>query len=457
MVCMTDFSLPRMSQIMNKRHTGPALSSASKHAQGRIANASIFNAALSAVLSAALVACGGGGGGGGSGGGDGNGTTTPGTPLSQGPETPLQKTVTYADIAVASPMSSKTLHFDVMEGMSVDYMDITLNFSGNVDGYKGDGLYLLLEDKDHLLKHDEVTRISADEGKKTAYLRYPGAVMSKPGLYEGRFNVYACLDATCETQLKGSPVQIPYKVNVRRTLQASEATVNVTAKLGEKPATQSIPVQLPDGIIGDVTLFTPYMSPISAKFVRNGDDNTRGHLLIEFDPANVGNYAEKITLSAPIEPVYTTYPVQKSISKSISVNYSVMKSEDTRFATAPEFKFTMQADKYFFPYDGNFVPRWIAMDSGVVNKGHARVPGTGTYPAEAESYNWGKDGGWWSNDEYGSSMGGSPYIRVCKLSYSTQQASCLPRGTYTVDVNQYFSVDGGPKIAVPVKVTMVIE
>lgn len=372
---------------------------------------------------------------------------------------PTSAVVDYTKLIVSSPSSATTINAAIAEDTVFPEHTIQLNFGGDIENVDtNQRLWVRIEGTNRLFR-PAVTQIDVHKKNQSAAIRMSGLKITDVGQYEGKVNILVCADFECKAPVKGSPVQLPYKVDVRQRLQFVKNNIEVVAKLGDKPATQIMEVLLPYGMVGDVHVVTePFNGPATAKFVRNSDDPTKGALLVDFKVANVGTYSTKFTLSAKVpytmDKGYTAESQPIIFFEAATANYSVERKDGVRYVMEPEISFTTQYGLRGYPTDGFFVDRTLLLDSGVTTSGHTKVAGSATYPTEAEDQPL-KDGQWWQVSSL--PPGTSTYVRACKvIDTVTLEANCLPRGTYTVDILQHLTIDG-VAVDAPAKVKMTIE
>lgn len=170
------------------------------------------------ALLVALVACGGGGGGG-------------GTP--------------DASTAVTVTLLSPTQPYTATVPSRRSTPDLTLvgQASGDLSTLNGRTLWVIVEDAAGLFDPQAFTSVDARTG--TATIRLFGKQLTVAGHFTGTLRVLVCLDATCQSQLKGSPLTLPYDVTVLPGLAVSTHAVAVTARFGDQPPQGALTLALP--------------------------------------------------------------------------------------------------------------------------------------------------------------------------------------------------------------------
>lgn len=185
--------------------------------------------AAAVLLVAVVTACGGGGGGDG-----GDRTVTPG-----GEEAAVFEAVS---IGLRSPSSLQAQAFDDV-GLSAE--DLRIDYAGNVDALAGRTLMFVVAMPDPLYTSRPLFYVDLAERVVEVNLHgVPGRLL--PGRYTGTLQVYACVD-TCHTQLRGSPLSIPYDVVVRPGLGLSQESLRLETTFGTALPPTDVAVTLPMG------------------------------------------------------------------------------------------------------------------------------------------------------------------------------------------------------------------
>jgi YVTN family beta-propeller protein len=161
----------------------------------------------------ALAACGGGGGGGGGGGFPGLVGGVPGT------TTPTDNT------PAAITFSPAKLTGNQQTGISASYV-VKVNVA-NPDLFTGPVYVLVLDSAQILKQGDGLRLVTVDRITYSATLNTSASLA--PGRYQGTFSVSLCKDQACAAQYTGSPVSLPYDLNVTATPLAAIASSSTRA------------------------------------------------------------------------------------------------------------------------------------------------------------------------------------------------------------------------------------
>jgi len=113
--------------------------------------------------------------------------------------------------------------------------------------------------------------------------------------------VFVCLDAGCATRLGGTPVSIPFDVNVVPGLVLSTNAINVSVPFGTVPADQVIGVTISSfstsWVPSDVTPFNPSVTkPLTV--VGANQPNTGPQLTLKLGLAAPGTYTMRVGVHA---------------------------------------------------------------------------------------------------------------------------------------------------------------
>jgi hypothetical protein len=254
--------------------------------------------------SAGLVACGGGGG---------------------GSQTP-------ASVTVGAPQPA-AVTATVWPGEAMANLQLTGSLFGDVEGLQGKPVYVVVEDPSGLFESNAELTLSKLTSGWQYTLRLTGKLLSNEGRLTGALKVRACLDAACNSQLDGTPLQIPYDVTVPTVLQVSPTRVEVTLPFGTVPPLQQLIVSAPYSTQWVVSNDTPvsqraivaptgYFSPSGGTIDRQGNGITSSSAQVDvlLVPAPPGTYSETLSVSAQATGAdgRTRY-----VSKDVEVVYTV--------------------------------------------------------------------------------------------------------------------------------------
>lgn len=234
-----------------------------------------------------LSACGGGGGG------DGGGSSNP--------------------VVVGSPGTTR-IEQTVLVGLSAAPVQLSGSLSGDVEGLGGRTVYVVIEDPAALF---EAAAVLSVERLGTGWrwnLALDGRPQAVSGRRTGTLRLRACLDAGCASPLAGTPISLPFDVNVVDGIDVDTTRIEVTTVFGELPAARTVNVSTPSitraWAARNVTPFSGQPQRVvlapSGPFsptggpLRDGENfldyNTGTQFQVGFAPAPPGVYTE--TLSA---------------------------------------------------------------------------------------------------------------------------------------------------------------
>lgn len=92
----------------------------------------------------------------------------------------------------------------------------------------------------------------------TGEVTLTGPALNATGTISGTLRVAVCLDLQCTTQIRNTPVLVPYRVTVHPTLSVPP-TISITAPFGVQPAPLDVPITLPFGF--NTAMFFPTSAP----------------------------------------------------------------------------------------------------------------------------------------------------------------------------------------------------
>lgn len=318
-------------------------------------SAAPFLMALAALL--VLSACGGGGGGGAS-------------------PAPVVAPPAPAPVTVGPP-GLTAVNATVLQGQALQAIVLRGALTGGVESLEGRPVYVQVVDPAELF---QPTALLAVERLATGWqygLDLRGRGLTTLGQRTGTLQVLACLDAACTQPLAGSPVRVPYDVNVVPGLALSTDLIELSVPFGTLPAVQTVGVTLSglsDGFVArNATPYDPNRTqsaivaaggafnatglPVSG--VENNLRQAAGPLAITLLPAPPGRVDETITVSSTV----VQGPGQGStlFERNITVRYTVTPNPGL--------------DHVFYPPRMDITRR--ATDTQVAYHGYTLVAGTG--------------------------------------------------------------------------------
>jgi hypothetical protein len=256
---------------------------------------------------AALLIAGCGGGGGGSGGDTNNGSSA---------------------VTVGTPTPAKITATKIV-GDSLGIIKFTGNVTGNIDSLQGKPIAVVVEDPAQLfMGTGQLTLVRTASG--AAYeLSLAGRPLSTGGHLTGTIRIFACLDATCQQTLGGTPLTVPYDLNVE-DLTLSRQQINLTVPFGTVPAVETVNVSWPSQVEG-------WLGGTSSMFPGNllngyGTWSTDHQLRIEMMPVQPGTYIGTVNVKS-----FATLADNRRVDfeKSVTVNYTVTPNPDVDYVVWP--------------------------------------------------------------------------------------------------------------------------
>lgn len=352
---------------------------------------------LGALLCAVslLIGCGGGGGG------------SDASPAGGGAAPAPATSFDAVSIALVSATSVQGAY---AQRQPSDDIAVYVQASGDLHQLDGKAVYVIVEDP------DAITGGTASVGFGTqsvpgsnAFVLVRGGYLNKVGHLQGQLKLHACLDTNCASELRGSPLRVPYDITVQQGLELASHEVQVTLPFGAIPPVQSIEAQLPARftnweVIADnrVRPAAPYAPQAALTQTEAG----KGRVDVQVVPAPPGRYQESLlfALDAATPGGSTLLQLQ-----SVTVTYTVTPNPGL--------------DYVFFP----------AQASIRVKRGSPAV-----FQKRIEVYNEGSDfGGLTGWVEYLSSPPGQPlepwWDDRAQVAFPCP-SNCLPPGTYTARV-----------------------
>ncbi len=184
-------------------------------------------AVLGAALSG-LVACGGGGGGS-------AGTEPVVTPAG----------VNLRLVNIRSSGTTQTLVDD--RSANVGAVTITADVQGDLAQLNGQTLFIIVEDSAQLFQRDVLHSVTGATDNSITLLGRNA--QGRTGSYRGPLRVNVCLDAACTRPFLGSPIEVPYQIDVLPGIRVDAASpIQITTSFGRVPDVVTVPVSLPTGM-----------------------------------------------------------------------------------------------------------------------------------------------------------------------------------------------------------------
>ena len=395
---------------------------------------------MALVASLALSACGGGGGGGAS-------------------TAPVVEPPAPAPVTVGPP-GLTALNATVLQGQSLQPAVLRGALTGGVESLEGKPVYVQVVDPAELFQPAALLAVERLATGWQYSLDLRGRVLTTLGQRTGTLQVLACLDAACAQPLAGSPVRVPFDVNVVTGLALSTDLIEVSVPFGTLAPVQAVGVTLSglsDGFVArNATPYDPNRAQRAivaaggafnaAGLLVNGAENSlrqsAGPLSITLLPAPPGRVDETITVSSNV----VQGPGQGStlFERNITVRYTVTPNP--------------ALDHVFYPPRLDITRR--ATDTTVAFHGYTLVAGTGlTAILEGVDFLTGPAGA--GPGPVGSWLQGfsSLSTTVCTSSLDPVSGatvfSCLRPGSYTAQVRWRLQGAGSSRVVVfPVTMTV---
>jgi hypothetical protein len=254
-------------------------------------------------------------------------------------------------------------------------------------------------------------------------------IQASPGPVDGVLAIDVCLDAACNTPLPGSPLRVPFHVDVKRGLVVDMTPIDLTTTFGLSPPSRDLAVTLPEdtvsiaassdvnGTLADATPVDPATPGVST-------------IHLDFGPTPVAEASGSIHV---IAHVVDSIVGDRLFTADVPLHYTVVA--DPAVDVWPiQSPLTLQSQAgvgggRFTSYGLLTVGGWATEDSTVYDAPPPQAAGMALASA-------------WLDYYYGS--------------FTTCDASgCLPPGTYTASVQWQYVKDGVSKEALlPVVLTI---
>jgi len=231
------------------------------------------------AIALGLASCGGGGGD--------SGSTAPG-------------------VTVNAP-STTSIKTEVLEGSTAPNVVLSGTVSGDPNSLSGRSVYVVVEDPASLFESNGVLQLQQSGGVWQYSLNLTGRALVTTGRRTGTLRVFVCLDPGCSTRLNGTPIAIPFDVNVVPAMVLSTHTVSVTVPFGTVPPEQSVDIALSSfsstWLSNDDEPFNPALIK-TLQLVEGNQWNSGTQLKFRLTPAIPGTYTERISVltQATISP-----------------------------------------------------------------------------------------------------------------------------------------------------------
>jgi hypothetical protein len=340
-----------------------------------------------------------------------------------------------------NPPSVSALNADVLEGSALDTVVLSGTVSGDVNSLSGRTVYVIVEDPAALFEPTATLQLQQAGSVWQYTLTLRGRALGTSGRRTGNVRVFVCLDAACNSRLNGTPIAIPFNVNVMPGMVLSTQTIQVTVPFGTVPPEQAVDVALSPfstaWVSSDATPFNPALTK-TLVLVDGNQWNPGPQVRFRLTPAIPGTYTERVR-------VHTTATIGPNLSRDfdqfIDVTYTVTPNDaiDHVF-DPPSLNIThsasnplMQEHRYQLYTNFGTTQVW----RGVV---YDPAPST----ANGTSFLW------WNDNLRQSSVCLAYVVSGGGFTYD-----CLPPGVYTAKVQyELFGPSGSRIVEFPITMTV---
>lgn len=363
---------------------------------------------LIAMLACALAACGGGGGGGaGVAGSPGEGSTTP---------------PSASSFPGAVSLKSPPIRDVTYEGLAAHEQNIVIAYEGDASALFGHTVHLKVLQPDSVYVADP--HVEPIDGQALVLkLHGNDAHLFSAGPSRGTLQIFVCVDSPdCTTQVRNSPLQVDYDIDVRAGLVLSADSIQQSTNFGTaapaRTITVSTPAQAETWMYGgrDVPAGA---NPSSFVLVPSWLQR-KGDTLTFAPPANLppGTYALEFQFDTVVpDPVFPTMP-QRLVRKML-VSHTVVAT-GIYAATPSSVEITQSLAG--FPA-GLPMPVLVSQVGGTFLRLGVRMD---SHPPEAEGHPLLAT--WLVNGR--SPNLGEPSYGVNYCDFTRLPTVCLPEGTY---------------------------
>lgn len=348
------------------------------------------------VVLLAAVAAGCGGGGGGSGG------------------------TGSVSVRLDSPAS---ITAEVRQDGTMSNVSLVGSIVGDVAALSGKTLYIVVEDPAQLFEADPFVTYRSSTSLAVNLI---GRVLDVAGLRQGQMRIFACLDPACATQLQGSPMAVPYRVDVLPGLTLAPGPLSVATTFGDAEVQRTVTLGLPRDLASFAAFAVSPNGAGASSRVAVGSTQVNGaggDVVIRFPPAPPGRYAETVRVVA------TTADLAglpgRTYQKDITIDYVVADNAAVNlvFSPAETVSNRVQGDNltkeepYMTVLRDGATLEWLGLD-------YLAAPAAAATHPQVNA--------WWLVGQQGTS--------TC---FNTVSGSdCLPSGTYTARERFRLTVNG---------------
>lgn len=191
---------------------------------------------------------------------------------------------------------------------------LSISLTGDIASLSGRTLFAVIEVGDPIFETSPQISI----GVNSAAVQLVGRNNVPKGHYTGTARLFACLDPACTSQLVGSPLSVPYDVEVLAGFALSQETVTFKAPFGtEIPPAEVTFLNLPAPL--DVTFSDLWLSSRELKLDRTASNKV---VVTPTFGAVPGTYTKTTTVTAfAPDP---TFPTENAVfNKTLTASYTV--------------------------------------------------------------------------------------------------------------------------------------
>lgn len=324
-------------------------------------------------------------------------------------------------VSLRAPLTLKT---DVHVGRGFSIPDLNIGLEGKPGDVTGNAYHLAIEDPDFLVAGIRPTALynltSVTYGLSAAMTSHH---VHQSGRRQGDLKIHVCGDPDCKRQYDGSPLVLPYDIQVFG-IEADTQAILASSSFGTPVATRTVSITLPPQTTGFSARLASSASLLNPKAVILAGTQTvalspptsaasQATVSLAFPPMKVGVYTDILQLTIRSLSEGKT----RELTKSIPVNVDVIAEGGTDYVFTP----------------GDHVRLAIPAGTELIQEFSAGIithPRATAFPRVIEylSFPYAASGMPQARNWLGTS-GSFHSAAVCLFAYEGK--SCLPPGTYT--------------------------
>jgi hypothetical protein len=364
---------------------------------------------VACIVATLLGACGGGGGGGGGSAGS------------------------TVNVALIAPANADA---ELFEGGTMRNVTLVGTASGDVASLSGKTIYVIVVDPDGLFQANPGVSFGAGN---QVNVDLSGAVQAVPRHVVGNLTINVCLDVACKQPLSGSPLHLPYDVNVLAGINVDTSPFAISYRFGDARSIRSFAVTLPKYLAGwSATALETDGSPSRHAVAETSATGIDGLVTVTFIPTTVGVYTGKVRITAAADAPSGAATFEKEIAYTYTVtdNPAVLAF-----------------------YEPTLVS--VLIPAGTVNASFPALslisrPGVSTVSATVEYLTWPPIADAHPNVNSWMFLFPMPSIGACFFNNGVvMPPDCLPSGLYTARVHAVVT-DGAQTVDVYAPVSLVV-